>query len=40
MKILVTGSDGYIGARLVARLINDGHDVTGFDTGLYRDGWL
>jgi nucleoside-diphosphate-sugar epimerase len=40
MKILVTGSDGYIGARLVARLINDGHDVTGYDTGLYRDGWL
>ena len=40
MKILVTGSDGYIGARLVARLINQGHQVTGFDTGLYRDGWL
>ncbi len=40
MKVLVTGSDGYIGARLVPRLIGLGHDVTGLDTGLYRDGWL
>jgi nucleoside-diphosphate-sugar epimerase len=40
MKILVTGSDGYIGARLVPRLLAQGHEVTGLDTGLYRDGWL
>ena len=40
MKILVTGSDGYIGTRLVSRLLNLGHDVTGLDTGFYRDGWL
>jgi nucleoside-diphosphate-sugar epimerase len=40
MKVLVTGSDGYIGTRLVARLMGKGHAVTGFDTGLYRDGWL
>jgi nucleoside-diphosphate-sugar epimerase len=40
MKILVTGSDGYIGTRLVARLLSQGHAVTGLDTGLYRDGWL
>ena len=40
MKVLVTGSDGYIGARLTARLLEQGHAVTGLDTGLYRDGWL
>lgn len=40
MKIVVTGSDGYIGARLVPRLLSQGHTVTGLDTGLYRDGWL
>lgn len=40
MKVLVTGSDGYIGTRLVARLLDKGHQVTGLDTGLYRDGWL
>jgi nucleoside-diphosphate-sugar epimerase len=40
MKILVTGSDGYIGSRLVSRLLNAGHTVTGLDTGFYRDGWL
>jgi nucleoside-diphosphate-sugar epimerase len=40
MNILVTGSDGYIGTRFTARLLGQGHSVTGFDTGLYRDGWL
>jgi len=40
MKVLVTGSEGYIGTRLVPLLIAAGHDVTGFDTGYYRDGWL
>jgi nucleoside-diphosphate-sugar epimerase len=40
MKLLVTGSDGYIGTRLTARLLSQGHSVTGLDTGLYRDGWL
>lgn len=40
MKIFVTGSDGYIGTRFTARLLRQGHSVTGFDTGLYRDGWL
>jgi nucleoside-diphosphate-sugar epimerase len=40
MKILVTGTDGYIGTRLAPILSAAGHDITGLDTGYYRDGWL
>jgi len=40
MKILVTGTEGYIGCRLAPYLIARGHEVTGLDTGFYRDGWL
>jgi nucleoside-diphosphate-sugar epimerase len=40
MKILVTGTEGYIGARLAPWLVAAGHDVTGLDTGFYRDGCL
>lgn len=40
MKILVTGTEGYIGSRLAPLLIADGHEVVGLDTGYYRDGWL
>ena len=40
MKILVTGTDGYIGVQLGAYLLEHGHDVTGIDTGFYREGWL
>lgn len=40
MKILVTGTEGYIGARLAPWLMAAGHDVVGLDTGLYRDGCL
>lgn len=40
MKILVTGTDGYIGSVLGPYLIKKGHDVTGLDTGFYRSGWL
>jgi nucleoside-diphosphate-sugar epimerase len=40
MRILVTGADGYIGAILGARLLGQGHDVVGLDTGFYRRGWL
>ncbi len=39
-KVLVTGTDGYIGCLLAQLLVNQGHDVTGLDTGYYRDGWL
>lgn len=40
MKILITGTDGYIGCLLAQHLSCQGHDVTGLDTGYYRDGWL
>lgn len=40
MKVLVTGTEGYIGTRLVPALLASGHDVVGLDTGFYRDGWM
>ena len=40
MKILVTGTEGYIGSRLAPILTARGHEVRGLDTGFYRDGWL
>lgn len=40
MKVLVTGSDGYIGCLLAPALRDRGHAVVGLDTGYYRDGWL
>ena len=40
MKLFVTGTEGYIGCQLASILMERGHDVTGLDTGYYRDGWL
>src|SRR5690348_17738920 len=40
MRVLVTGTDGYIGAVLGPTLIERGFDVVGLDCGFYRDGWL
>ena len=40
MKILVTGTDGYLGCLLAPTLVADGHEVVGVDTGFYRNGWL
>lgn len=40
MKVLITGTDGYIGSVLGPYLIRRGYDVTGLDTGFYRAGWL
>jgi nucleoside-diphosphate-sugar epimerase len=40
VKILVTGTDGYIGTVLAEYLVQRGHGVTGVDTGFYRSGWL
>jgi nucleoside-diphosphate-sugar epimerase len=40
LKILVTGTEGYIGARLASQLLAGNHDVVGLDTAFYRDGCL
>ena len=40
MKVLVTGSDGYIGVHMTAALRDRGHEVAGLDAGFYADGWL
>lgn len=40
MKVLVTGTEGYLGTMVVPVLMQAGHDVTGFDAGFYRNGWL
>jgi nucleoside-diphosphate-sugar epimerase len=40
MRILVTGSDGYLGSLLAPALMQAGHKVVGFDTGYYRERLL
>jgi nucleoside-diphosphate-sugar epimerase len=40
MRILVTGTEGYLGCLVAADLIRDGHQVTGVDSGFYKNGWL
>jgi nucleoside-diphosphate-sugar epimerase len=40
MKILLTGSEGYIGTVLGPYLMARGHEVVGLDTGFHRVGWL
>lgn len=40
MKVLVTGTDGYLGTLLAPELMRRGHEVTGVDTGYYKEGWL
>ena len=40
MRVLVTGSDGYLGCLLTPQLMAEGHEVVGLDTGYYKTGWL
>ena len=40
MRILVTGTEGYLGSLLAPMLIERGHDVLGVDVGFYREGVL
>jgi nucleoside-diphosphate-sugar epimerase len=40
MKVLITGTEGYIGSLVAPLLMQHGHDVTGVDSGYYKEGWL
>jgi nucleoside-diphosphate-sugar epimerase len=40
VKVLVTGTEGYLGCLLAATLLQEGNDVVGVDTGYYKAGWL
>jgi nucleoside-diphosphate-sugar epimerase len=40
MRVLVTGTDGYIGSLLGPYLMARGIEVVGLDSGFYRQGWL
>ena len=39
-RVLVTGTEGYLGSLLAPLLMARGHEVVGLDTGYYRNGWL
>ena len=40
MKVLVTGTEGYLGSLLPSLLMQRGHEVIGVDIGFYKVGWL
>ena len=40
MRILVTGTEGYLGSIVAPHLMARGHEVVGVDTGYYKAGWL
>ena len=40
MKVLVTGSEGYIGSVLMPKLKKNGYEITGYDICFYKNGLL
>lgn len=39
-RVVVTGSEGYLGCLTASELLDRGHHVRGIDTGYYLSGWL
>ena len=39
-RILVTGTEGYLGSLLAPELIRQGYEVIGLDTGFYKERML
>src|SRR4051812_46880157 len=37
MRLLITGTDGYLGSLLAPELMKRGHEVIGLDTGFYKE---
>ena len=37
MRILVTGTEGYLGSLLAPELTRQGYEVIGLDTGFYKE---
>ena len=40
MRVLLTGSEGYLGSLVAPVLARRGHEVVGLDTGYHKAGWL
>jgi len=40
VRILVTGTEGYLGSLLAPLLMQRGHELLAVDTGFYKVGWL
>jgi nucleoside-diphosphate-sugar epimerase len=40
VRVVVTGSEGYIGCLLAPYLVEQGYEVIGVDSGFYKAGWL
>src|SRR6516225_6572678 len=40
MRILVTGTEGYLGSLLAPELVGRGYEVIGLDTGFYKERML